>query len=191
MSESELTYKLQAGDPEAFRILYETYQKLVMTVCFKFCGNQEDAEDILQEVFIEVHKSIFSFRGDSKLSTWLYKISCTKSIDYIRSKKRKKRFGILTSLFSEENEEETIPGPQNNNPSASMEEKERLNILLKHINSLSENQRIAFTLAQIDGMSYKEISEIMNVTVSSVESFIFRARQNLKKKLSNFYENNL
>jgi len=161
-----------------------------MTVCFKFCGNREDAEDILQEVFIQVHKSVQSFNGDSKLSTWLYKISVTKSIDFIRSKNRKKRFGILKSLFSEDTEEEIIASP-GSNPSGSVEEKERLDVLMKQINTLPENQRIAFTLSQIDGMSYKEISEIMKTSNSSLESLIFRARQNLKKKLSNYYENNL
>ena len=188
MSKENLTEELKKGDLKSFRILVDEHQKKVLNTCYRFVRSREDAEDLTQEVFIEVYKSISSFRGESKISTWIYRIAVTKSLDFIRRKKRKKRFAILKSTFSGDTIEEDIPDNQNLNPGGKIEEQERIRILNEALGSLPENQRTAFTLSKYDEMSYKEIAEILNTTVSSVESLIHRAKQNLKKRLQNYYE---
>ena len=188
MSKENLTEELKKGDLKSFRVLVDEHQRKVLNTCYRFVGSREDAEDLTQEVFLEVYKSISSFRGDSKISTWIYRIAVSKSLDFIRRKKRKKRFAIFKSTFNDDEVEEDIPDNQNLNPGSRIEEQDRIRILNEAIESLPENQRAAFTLSKYDEMSYKEIAEILNTTVASVESLIHRAKQNLKKRLQNYYE---
>ncbi len=191
MEDLELIRRLKSGDETAFRLLVDTYQKFVLNSCYKFVYNRETAEDLTQDVFIEVYRSINLFRADSKLSTWIYRISITKSLDYLKGQKRKKRFAILKSLFGEDEVEERISAPDNNSPDKILENNDRLKVLSWALNKLPENQRIAFTLSKSDEISYKEISEVLGVSVSSVESLIHRAKQNLKKKLYSYYKKHL
>jgi RNA polymerase sigma factor, sigma-70 family len=102
MEDIELIEKLKSGDSETFRLDVEKYQKLVLNCAYKFLRNRESAEDITQEVFIEVFESIRSFKAQSQLSTWIYRIAVTKSLNHIKSLKRKKRFAMVVSLFSED-----------------------------------------------------------------------------------------
>lgn len=191
MEDFELIRQLKDGDETAFRLLVDTYQKFVLNSCYKFVYNRETAEDLTQDVFIEVYRSINVFRADSKLSTWIYRISISKSLDYLKSQKRKKRFAVLKSLFGEDEVEERISAPESIGPDKILENKDRVKVLAWALNKLPENQRIAFTLSKYDEMSYQEIAEILGVSVSSVESLIHRAKQNLKKKLYSYYKKHL
>ncbi|HLF34034.1 MAG TPA: sigma-70 family RNA polymerase sigma factor, partial [Cyclobacteriaceae bacterium] len=103
VSDSQFVGLLRRGDEQAFRQLVEEYQDKVYNTCLGFVRNEEEADDLAQEVFVEVFSSVQSFRGDSKLSTWIYRIAVTKSLELIRSKKRKKRFAVLKSVFSSVN----------------------------------------------------------------------------------------
>jgi RNA polymerase sigma-70 factor, ECF subfamily len=188
MSIENLIENLKNDDSESFKVLIDEHQKKILNTCFRFVNNREDAEDLTQEVFIEVYKSISSFRGESKISTWIYRIAVTKSLDFIRKKKRKKRFAILKRVFSDNTLEDEIPDSRNLNPGSKIEEQDRIRILNEALESLPESQRTAFTLSKYDEMSYKEIAEILNTTIPSVESLIFRAKSNLKKRLYHFYE---
>jgi RNA polymerase sigma-70 factor (ECF subfamily) len=188
MSIENLIEKLRKGDFKSFRILIDEHQKKVLNTCFRFVNNKEDAEDLAQEVFVEVYKSITSFRGESKISTWIYRIAVTKSLDFIRKKKRKKRFSILKKVFSDDTLTDEIADNKNLHPDNKIEELDRIRILNNALESLPENQRCAFTLSKYDEMSYKEIAEILNTTVPAVESLIHRAKSNLKKKLHKYYE---
>ena len=191
MEDFELIRQLKNGDEIAFRFLVDTYQKFVLNSCYKFVYNRETAEDLTQDVFIEVYRSINVFRADSKLSTWIYRIAISKSLDYLKSQKRKKRFAVLKSLFGEDEVEERISAPESIGPDMILENEDRIKILAWALNKLPENQRIAFTLSKYDEMSYQEISEIIGVSISSVESLIHRAKLNLKKKLYNYYKKHL
>ena len=191
MEDFELVARLKNADEDAFRSIVDGYQKFILNSCYRFVNNKETAEDITQEVFIEVYRSINSFRGDSKLSTWIYRIAITKSLDYLKKQKSKKRFAILKSLFGDDEVEEQIPGPENLNPHKQMENEDRIKVLSWALDKLPENQRVAFTLSKYDEMSYKEIAEILGVSISSVESLIHRAKTNLKKKLYNYYKKHL
>lgn len=191
MEERDLVEKIRNGNSFAFRNLVDEYQVKVLNVSYRFVNNREDAEDITQEVFIEVHRSIDGFREDSKLSTWIYRITVSKSLDFLRKKNRKKRFGIMKYLTGEDELEEQIPSTDSVNPEKELENQDRINVLMNAISALPENQKVAFTLSKIDELSYKEIAEVLGSTISSVESLIHRAKVNLRKKLYNFYKKNI
>jgi RNA polymerase sigma-70 factor (ECF subfamily) len=181
-----LTEQLKQGDEAAFKTIIDQWGEMVYNTVLGIVQNETDAEDVTQEVFVQVYESVDSFKGDSKFSTWLYRIAITKSLDHLRRKKRKKRFAFVRSLFGN-TEQEDIHPPDFNHPGVAMENKENAVELFKAINQLPENQKTAFTLNKLEGLSYQEVSEIMETTVSSVESLLHRARLNLRKSLEDFY----
>jgi RNA polymerase sigma-70 factor (ECF subfamily) len=187
LDERILVERLKQGDEAAFKIIVETWQDMVFNTAIGIVQNAEDAEDISQEVFVQVYNSVNSFKGDSKFSTWLYRITITKSLDHERRKKRKKRFAFVKSIFGEESEVVINP-PDFHHPGVAMDQKENAAALFKAIDQLPENQKIAFTLHKVEGLSYQEVSEVMKTTVSSVESLMHRAKNNLKKNLEEYYK---
>lgn len=197
MEDTELIEQLICGNDEAFRIIIKRYQKMVLNSCYRFVLNKETAEDLTQEVFIEVYRSISMFRKDSKLSTWIYRIAISKSLDNLKNMKRKKRFAKLKSLFHDEDStgdnslDNEIIAAENQNPQKILENEERLKVLSIALDSLPENQRIAFTLSKYEGYSYNEIAEVLDVSNSSVESLMHRAKMNLRKKLYSYYKEHI
>jgi RNA polymerase sigma-70 factor (ECF subfamily) len=191
MPDKELIEQIQSGSRDAFRRLVEQYQPMVFNTCLGFVGNRQSAEDLAQDVFIEVHRSIHKFRGDAKLSTWLYRISVNKSLNHIRDHKKHNIVRSLERFFFDERDEnldveDTVFGTAD----MPLEQQQHARALHKAINALPDNQQIAFTLHKFDEMSYKEIAEVMDVSLSSVESLIHRAKKNLQKKLVNYYREN-
>jgi RNA polymerase sigma-70 factor (ECF subfamily) len=191
MDESEIIARLQSGDEAAFKIVVEKYQRYVLNTCYRFVNSEETAEDLAQEVFIQLFLSIKDFRGGSKLSTWIYRIAVTKSLDHLKKIRRKKRFAVIKRLFGEDEMEEKIPSHNDSDPAGELDKKERMKVLNMALDTLPESQRIAFTLSKYDEMSYKEIAEILGTTISAVESLIHRAKNNLQKKLYNYYKKHL
>ena len=186
MSEWILIEQLKQGDEAAFKTIVETWQDMVYNTALGIVQNPEDAEDIAQEVFVQVYESIHSFKGEAKFSTWLYKITVTKTMDHLRRKKRKKRFAFIQSLFGA-NDEIAHDPPDFHHPGVVLDKKETASELFKAIEQLPENQKIAFTLNKLEGLNYQEVSEIMNTTVPSIESLLHRAKNNLKKLLEIYY----
>lgn len=182
MIESELIQGLRNGDETAFKYLVENYQDRVYNTAISIVHNPEDAEDVAQEVFIQVYRSIHSFKEESKLSTWLYRIATTRALDLLRSRKSKKRAGFIRRLFGENNEP-AIEIPDFNHPGVALDQKENAARLFKAIKQLPENQRIAFTLHKVEHLSYQEVSEVMKTSVPAIESLMHRAKQNLRKIL--------
>jgi RNA polymerase sigma-70 factor (ECF subfamily) len=190
VNEHALIEQLKRADNNAFSALIDVYQSRVYNTCLGLLQNTEDAEDITQEVFVEVYRSVNGFKGDSKLSTWMYRIAVSKCLDHLRSKKRKKRFGFVKSLFGAQGEH-MYDKPDFVHPGVLLEHKEQAAYLFKSIEQLPENQRIAFTLCKVEQLSYTEAGEIMQLSVSAVESLMVRARQNLKKILADYYNNDM
>lgn len=190
MDEQDFINDLKEGKQTAYSKLIDDFQQKVFATCISFVPNKEDAEDIAQDVFVEVFNSIGKFKGNSKLSTWVYRVTTNKCLEFIRKKNTKKRFAFLQSIKGNE-----IPLDKSkyftemNHPGIILENKQKSETLFLAINQLSEDQRTVFTLSKIDGMSYKEIGDIINKSVSSVESLMFRAKKNLQKLLENFYKN--
>jgi RNA polymerase sigma-70 factor, ECF subfamily len=190
MTDEDLIQRLIARDNSAFRELVEKYQSMVFKTCFGLLRQSEDAEDIAQDVFIEVFQSIEQFRQQSKLSTWLYRISINKSLNHLRKNKVKNLMNSIEHfLFREKSSKLDIEDTNANDSPYSIDYRERSGILQKAIDSLPDNQRIAFSLCKYDELSYQEIMEIMNLSLPSVESLIHRAKLNLQKKLINYYKN--
>lgn len=189
MNELELIQQLRAGDEGAFKSLVANYQDLVYNTAVGIVQNSEDAEDVAQEVFIQVYRSIDQFKGDARLSTWIYRITTTKALDHIRSRKRKKRFAFITSLFGPN--DELVHEPVDfQHPGVTLDRKEQAALLFRMIEQLPENQKVAFTLHKTEELSYQEIADVMQLSVSAVESLLFRARQNLRKLLEKYYQQN-
>jgi len=183
MDEHNLVKNLKNGDQSAFRELVLTYQDMVVNVCYRFLQNRENALDIAQEVFIEVYEKSNSFRGEAKISTWLYRIAANRSLNYIRN--NKKHIRVLS--INDEVARDEIGGIAEKTQNLA-EQNERQNILESAIKGLPQNQQKAFRLSKIEEMSYKEIAAILETTISSVESLIHRAKLNLQKKLINYYK---
>ena len=188
MTDSELISATVDGDGVAFKQLVDLYQDKTYSVCLGYLKNVEDAEDTTQEVFIELFRSIYKYKGDSALNTWIYRIAVNKSLEVIRRRKTKKRFSFLNTLFGKEEAIEKNYADFNH-PGIKLENKERAEVLFRHIDKLPDNQRTAFQLHKIQEMSYQEISAIMNTSLSSIESLMFRAKKNLQKSLRDYYEN--
>ncbi len=185
MNEQALILSLQKGDQQAFKLLVETWQHMVYNTVLGIVQNSEEAEDLSQEVFIQVYQSIKSFRGEAKLSTWIYRIAVTKSLDAERKKKAKKRFAFLkSSIGLGEQAEEPI---HFDHPGVQLDKKEEAAILFRAMQQLAENQRIAFVLIKTEGLSYQEVADIMQLTVKSVEALMHRAKENLRKHIHQYY----
>lgn len=182
MNELELIQLLREGNEQAFKTLVDTYQDLVFNTALGIVQNAADAEDVAQEVFIKVYRSVQTFKGESKISTWLYRITVSTALDLLRSKKSKKRFSFLQRLFGDNNEP-LLEIPDFYHPGVALDQKENAARLFKAIERLPENQKVAFTLHKLEDLSYQEISDVMHISVSAVESLMHRAKQNLKKNL--------
>lgn len=188
MEDQNLVKGIKAGESGAFKKLVERYQARVVNTCYSFLHDREDAEEVAQDVFLEVYRSISSFREQAKLSTWIYRISTTKSLDRVRKKKRKKRFARFVGIIGLDDPAERVPAPRRSEPSVALEEEERFRILRETIDILPVNQKIALTLSSFENRSYSEIASIMGTTVSAVESLIHRGKKNLRRKLFNYYK---
>lgn len=190
MTEKEFIEGLKKQHENAYGKLLDDFQQKVFATCISFVPNKEDAEDIAQEVFVEVFKSINKFKGNSKLSTWIYRIATNKSLEFIRKKNTKKRFAFVQSIMGNEIPmDKTSYFTEMNHPGVLLENKEKSETLFRAINQLSEAQKIVFTLSKIDGKSYQEISDITERSISSIESLMFRAKKNLQGLLESFYKN--
>jgi len=186
LNDRELVNAVAKGDQKAFRLLVDTHKKSVFNTVLVFLQNIENAEAVTQDVFVKVYETIGSFKNEAKLSTWIYRISVNQSLDFIRKTKRKKRFGIVTSLFGSENE--ALYHPANfEHPGVVMENKEKAAILFRAINNLPDKQKTAFLLQKIEHCSQQQIAGIMDINIGAVESLLSRAKTNLKKLLIDYY----
>lgn len=164
------------GDQRAFKLLVDTYQLMVVNTCYAFVHDRDEAEDIAQDVFVQVFESLGKFRFESKLSTWLYRIAVNRSINHCKSP-RGRAIKIDIDSWKQQEVAQTIEMPQQQ----ILEEQEQIKLLHKAIDKLPENQRTALILNKYEELSYKEIADVMGVSLSSVESLLFRTKNNLEK----------
>ncbi len=188
MTEKELIDALKKGDTLAFNNLVDTYSNIVYRICIGVLVRKEDAEDVTQEVFTKIYLNIQSFQEKSKLSTWIYRIAMNQCNEHLRKASRKKR--INKTITSDSNVTQQIATAQRLNPDFQLIAREEQEIILNAINSLPEKYRIVLTLNAIDGISYKEVAETLNSSLTATESLLYRAKQQLKIVLSDFYAKN-
>jgi len=189
MDEAQLIKGIQQGDRKSFQTLVETYQRMVVNTCLGIVHNQADAEDLAQDVFLEIFRTAEKFRGDSKLSTWLYRIATNRSLNLIRNNKRKRFFQSIEDTFSGgRNRNSEISENRADQPDQNMADQQRSDLLHRAIDRLPEKQRIAFTLNKYEELPYQQIAEIMEISLASVESLIHRAKKNLQEQLLDCYK---
>jgi RNA polymerase sigma-70 factor (ECF subfamily) len=167
-----------------FEEIYKQFSRLVFNLALQYVQNTEDAEEITQDVFLTVHKSLKLFQQNSEIHTWIYRIAINKSLDFIKAKNRKKRFAFITSLFHDDGNELKNLGHNFNHPGILLEQKEALESLFQHINALPDNQKTALILSKLEQKSQKEVAEIMKLSTKAVESLLQRAKTNLAKKIN-------
>ena len=175
---------------KAFNYLVDAYSSKVFNTCINLLRNKEDAEDVTQEVFTAIYLSLNTFSGGSKLSTWIYSIALNKSKEFLRKKTRKKRSGMMMTIEKDDSHIVPTATIEFNHPGILLENKERTQVLFDAIDELAENQKIAYTMHKIEGMSYTEIAELTELSVSSIESLMFRAKKKLQQLLENYYKEN-
>ncbi len=176
------------GDETAFRELYEATQSRLFNTALTYVRSREDAEEITQDVFIEVYRSAGAFKEESGVMTWLYRIVVNKSLDFIKHKKRQKRFSFLISLFDTGTGEVVYEPVDFVHPGVTLENKENAVILFRAVDELAPKQKTAYILTRVEGLSNIEAAEIMGTSVGAVESLVQRANENLKKQLGEWYK---
>lgn len=166
-----------------FQELYKTYSKQVYNLALHYVQNIEEAEEITQDVFVSIHQSLESFQNKSTLSTWIYRITINKCLDFIKSKSRRNRIAFLTSLFSNNKQDVRFYLPNFDHPGVLMEQKEAIKKIFECINTLLPNQKTVLILSKIEKKNHQEVAEIMGLSIKAVESLLQRAKQNLANKL--------
>ena len=181
-----LAAKAAAGDSDAFEQLVKKYERFVYTTVCYLIKNREDAFDVSQEVFLRIYRSLASFRGDSSFATWLYRICKNACFDFLR-KNAKHHADISTTLY-DENEDDTIleipDSSRATDPEAAYEQLEQKEAIRFAITRLSPEHREIILLRDLEGYSYIEISEMLEMEQGTVKSRLSRARQALKNILT-------
>ena len=189
MDEYQLIKGIQQGDRKSYQILVETYQRMVVNTCLSIVHTKEDAEDLAQDVFLEIFRTADNFRGDAKISTWLYRIATNRSLNLIRKNKRKRFFQSIEETFTGgRNRASEISENRGDQPDQYITDQQRSDLLHRAIDQLQEKQRTAFTLNKYEELSYQQIAEIMEISLASVESLIHRAKKNLQALLLDCYK---
>ncbi|MBU1100059.1 MAG: RNA polymerase sigma factor [Bacteroidetes bacterium] len=173
----ELINRFKEGEEQAFNLLAAKYQKQVYWHARRMVGNHIDADDVTQEVLIVMYKKLKDFRFDSSLSTWLYKVTSTRSINQLR-KNKVKRF-----VFLDDQESMELQG--NENLYKSVEDREKLDRLDRVLNQLPHKQRQVFVLRRFDGLSYEEIAEITGKSVGGLKANYFHALKKVTELMEN------
>ena len=189
MEEPEVVERILNGEQELFAEVVRAHQVLVFRTCMGFTRSSEDAEDLTQEVFISAYQQLRHFKGDSKLSTWLYRIAVNASLNYVRSSKKRSIFQYIEGLFVRDKAETmTVVLPTSDNPERQLIAIQEKEAIEQAIDLLPENQRVAFTLSKYDELPQAEIAAVMGISEGAVEQLLQRAKSNLRKKLIAYYK---
>jgi len=187
ITNEDLMCRVAAGDKHAFEALVYRHQRPVLNFIFRFLGDRTEAEDLTQEVFLRVWKSAKTYKPDAKFTTWLYRIAINLCINRQRALRIRKWLSVSQPHEQKQNSEDTF-SPAESAQTATAENhlinSEQTRHLLDALNNLPTSQRLAIVLKIYDGLSYHEISQLMNRSVSAVDSLLIRAKKNLRKKLT-------
>lgn len=184
--EYNLLKKVAHGNERALEKLYQLYSVKIYNTILSYTKNEEDAQELLQDVFVTIYNSAKKFESKSKVSTWIYRITVNKSIDFTRKKSTKNRKGLL-SLYKRDSVELDHDISDFVHPGVELERQEDSKLLFKVIDELPEKQKTAFILTQIDGLQQNEVADIMETSRKAVESLVQRAKANLRKELEKYF----
>ena len=185
MKEPELIQQLKQGDESAFRWLIENYRNRIYNTVLNILQDDKEAEDALQETFIQVFEAVGTFKEASSLSTWIFRIAVRKALDKIRQRRRRQKLHKLIPWWMPSEKKST--DDSFHHPGILLENKEKAAVLFKTIKQLPEQQQLAYTLIKVQGMNYEEACAILKKNIKAVESLVNRATVNLQKRLENYY----
>lgn len=180
-----LMERVATGDHQAFRLLVERHQNAIVGTVTKMLGNTSDSEDIAQQVFIRVWKHAKRYKADNKFTTYLYTIA--RNLVYNETRRRSRKKTVSTDMREDEQHLQH-PDDEAAQPDASLLDSELREAIDAAIQSLPENQRLAVVLRRYDNLPYEEIAAIMNTSVPSVKSLLFRARTTLRDTLAKYMD---
>lgn len=173
-----LLKEIAKGDQSAFRKLYDINKEIVYNLALKYVQNQQDAEEILQDVFIKIYNNATKFNYQSSVITWIYRITINTSLNYTKKNKR---------YSSVELDEHGKGLTSYTHPGIILEHKENVQLLFSVIDTLPDQQKTAFILGFIERLPRQDIADILQVSLKATESLLQRAKANLRKKLKKHY----
>jgi RNA polymerase sigma-70 factor (ECF subfamily) len=184
----ELVNSFKSGDIAAFEEIVVRYETKVMNLALRFTRNQEDAEEVLQDVFTTVYRKIEGFRGQSAFSSWLYRIVVNAAFMKLRKKKQNQAISMedlapAVKQYCMERDEASSPYSHNMAVTRELQE-----VLQKAIDRLPDQYRAVFVLRDVDGLSNQETGQILDLSIPAVKSRLHRSRIMLRKKLQRYYE---
>ena len=185
--ESTLVSLLKQGQEDAFRVLVRRYETRVFSIAYGITLDREESLDIVQEVFLKVYQNIHTFREESRLSTWLHRITVNLCLNWKKRWKRRFRWHHQP-LERDQSGNDLKSGTEAHYPDALYEKKEFQKIFWDRLNELPEKTRAVFVLKEVEGLSYDEIAKALGVRTGTVSSRLFYARKRLKKSLRQYLE---
>lgn len=183
-SDSKLVSAVLAGDTSAYRGLVERYQGRVFAVVYGMIRNREDATDLTQETFVRAYQNLKSYRTESSFYTWIYRIANNALIDHTRRMKKRTHEALDEGIATRDTGGVMSEGHHRDSPGRNLERKELHGKLLAALETLPEDQRQAIVLREVDGLSYREISEVLGIPEGTVMSRLFYARKKLQTALA-------
>ena len=189
MNEAGIIQRLQQRDEAAFSELVQLWKDNIYNTALGIVQQEQDAADITQDVFLLAWRSIEGFKGNSGIGTWLYRITVNRSRDHLRKLKRSRRFAWIRSALGTDGNPEK-DAPDFIHPGVQLEKKQEAAILFAAIRKLPAQQRIAYSLQKVEGLHVSEIAAILEVSEGAVESLLQRAKNNLQKFLTIYYQHN-
>jgi len=179
-SESEtFLASLRAGDPQAFEDMVKTHQHRIYGVALRMMGSRAEAEEVAQETFLRAHGALGEFRGNARLSTWLYAIASRLCLNRLASGEHRMARRRADAL-------EVVPGRLEDQPGGDLERSEREAALQRAIAELPEDRRVVVVLRDLEGLAYDEIAAALGLELGTVRSRLHRARLELKDKLERY-----
>ena len=186
--DSQLVQEILDGHPNAYRGIVERYQGRIYSVVFGMVRNPEDAKEISQEAFVKAFQKLHTFRLESKFYTWLCRISINLSIDHLRKKGRRSHSEFDEGIAIKNSSGDIIESHSSSRPDKALERSQLHQRIIQEVEKLPSEQKQAIVLREIDGLSYREISEIMNIPEGTVMSRLFYARKKLQEALRDLKE---
>ena len=176
--EAQVIERVLAGDVNAYEQLVTQYEKSVYNLALRMVDNPEDAADMAQDAFIKAYNSLTGFRGDSKFSVWLYRIVSNVCLDFLR--KQSRRPAVSLSVEDDDGEDVQLDVPNDSmSPQQMLERKLTREAVREGLKQLPEDYRQILLLRELQGLSYDEIAQTLDIGVGTVKSRIFRAREKL------------
>lgn len=182
--DAELVRVVLAGDTGAYRALVERYQDRVYAVLYGMVRNREDARELTQETFVRAYQNLSRYQGQSGFYTWVYRIAMNLGVDHLRRQKQRAADAFEDGIATKEMGGAMSEGSHRDNPGRSLEKKRLHERLLTALEALPEDQRQIVVLREVDGLSYKEISEVLEIPEGTVMSRLFYARRKLQAALT-------